>query len=82
MLFRSLIGMAPARGALHQLRAATDPEAGGGELYTPKWITSGPPIRRRIGSRFLDPESAGQLWEVSERETGVGFDVQNMVDES
>jgi len=77
-----IIGMTPARGALPQLRAATDPQAGGGELYTPKWITSGPPIRRRIGSRFLDPESAGQLWEVSERETGVGFDVQNMVDES
>jgi len=76
-----IIGMTPARGALPQLRAATDPQAGGGELYTPKWITSGPPIRRRIGSRFLDPESAGQLWEVSERETGVGFDVQNMVDE-
>ncbi len=77
-----IIGMAPARGALPQLRAATDPQAGGGELYTPKWITSGPPIRRRIGSRFLDPESAGQLWEVSERETGVEFDVERMVREA
>lgn len=77
-----IIGMTPARGALPQLRAATDPQAGGGELYTPKWIASGPPVRRRIGSRFLDPESAGQLWELSERETGVGFDVQRMVDES
>ncbi len=77
-----IIGMTPARGALPQLRAATDPQAGGGELYTPKWIASGPPVRRRIGSRFLDPESAGQLWEVSERETGVGFDVERMVNEA
>ena len=77
-----IIGMTPARGALPQLRAATDPQAGGGELYTPKWITSGPPVRRRIGSRFLDPESAGQLWEVSERETGVEFDVGRMVREA
>ena len=77
-----IVGMTPGRGALPQLRAATDPEAGGGELYTPKWITSGPPIRRRIGSRFLDPESAGQLWEVSELETGVEFDVEMMVREA
>ena len=76
-----IIGMAPARGALPQLRAATDTQAGGGELYTPRWISSGPPIRRRIGSRFLDPQSAETLWEVSERETGVEFDVARMVDE-
>ena len=77
-----IIGMTPARGALPQLRAATDAQAGGGELYTPKWIASGPPVRRRIGSRFLDPESAGQLWEVSERETSVEFDVERMVREA
>jgi NAD(P)-dependent dehydrogenase (short-subunit alcohol dehydrogenase family) len=76
------IGMTPARGALPQLRAATDPRAGGGELYTPRWIASGPPVRRRIGSRFLDPDAAGTLWELSERETGVDFDVEAMVNEA
>jgi NAD(P)-dependent dehydrogenase (short-subunit alcohol dehydrogenase family) len=76
------IGMTPTRGALPQLRAATDPQAGGGELYTPKWITSGPPVRRGIGSRFLDQDAAMTLWELSERETGVDFDVDAMVNEA
>lgn len=77
-----IIGMTPQRGALSQIRAATDPQAGGGELYTPRWISSGPPVRRRIGSRFLDQDDAGAMWELSERETGVEFDVEAMVNEA
>ncbi len=68
------IGMSPDRGALPQLRAATDPGADGGELYGPRWLTFGPPVRRPVLWR---PRSALQtLWEVSERETGERFDVQ------
>lgn len=74
-----VIGMSPARGALPQLRAATDPQAGGGELYAPKWITNGPPVRRSIGSGLLDSDELELLWKVSERETGVEFDVDKMV---
>ncbi len=76
------IGMAPKRGALSQLRAATDPEAGGGELYAPRWILNGPPVRRRIGSGLLDPEQLSELWEVSERETGIDFDVAGLVEDT
>jgi NAD(P)-dependent dehydrogenase (short-subunit alcohol dehydrogenase family) len=77
-----IIGMSPARGALSQLRAATDPQAGGGELYAPKWITAGPPVRRSIGSRFLDQGEAAALWDLSERETGIEFDVARLVNDS
>jgi NAD(P)-dependent dehydrogenase (short-subunit alcohol dehydrogenase family) len=76
------VGMDPARGALSQLRAATDPQAGGGELYAPRWVTSGPPVRRGIGSRLLDPDVLRTLWEVSERETGIDFDVTAMVEDA
>ncbi len=67
-------GMSPAYGALSQLRAATDPNAKGGQFYGPKWVNSGRPVRkpifRRVGNRGVD-----RLWEVSERETGVPMDL-------
>lgn len=76
------VGMDPARGALSQIRAATDPQAGGGELYAPRWITNGPPVRRGIGSGLLDPDELETLWDVSARETGVEFDVAKMVEDA
>jgi len=39
-------GMTPTQGALPLLRAATDPSAAGGALYTPRWVNWGPPVRR------------------------------------
>ncbi len=63
-------GMEPARGALSQLRAATDPEARGGEFYGPAWVNSGPPIRKPIIRRLGMEKAIATLWEVSERETG------------
>jgi hypothetical protein len=66
--------MPPERGALPQLRAATDPAARGGELYAPRWVNSGPPVRRPLMGRSVDRETSRSLWEVSERETGLVFD--------
>lgn len=68
-------GMPPSRGALPQLRAATDPQARGGELYTPRFINFGTPVRRPLLARARDQRAIDTLWEVSERETGISFDV-------
>jgi NAD(P)-dependent dehydrogenase (short-subunit alcohol dehydrogenase family) len=68
-------GMTPAQGALPHLRAATDPGAVGGALYTPRWVNWGPPVRRPLLRRTRDRDAMTTLWQVSERETGVTFDV-------
>lgn len=68
-------GMTPARGALSQLRAATDPAAQGGQLYAPRWVNFGPPVRRPLLGRSTNTRSIETLFEVSERETGVALDV-------
>jgi hypothetical protein len=67
------VGMTPARGALVILRAANDPEAVGGTLYTPRWVNTGPPVRRPLLRRSRDPVAIEALWVVSERETGVTY---------
>jgi NAD(P)-dependent dehydrogenase (short-subunit alcohol dehydrogenase family) len=67
-------GMSPARGALSQLRAATDPTARSGQFFGPRYINTGPPVRRPVLRIRLD-RSIEVLWEVSERETGEPFDV-------
>ncbi|HEX5936568.1 MAG TPA: oxidoreductase [Actinomycetota bacterium] len=69
-------GMSPAAGALSLLRAATDPTAVGGTLYTPRWVNSGPPVRRPLMGRSRDRAAMATLWDVSERETGITFDVE------
>lgn len=67
------IGMSPAEAALPQLRAATDPGAGGGEFYGPRYLVSGPPVRLPV-RRPGNAEAIRILWEVSERETGIVVD--------
>jgi NAD(P)-dependent dehydrogenase (short-subunit alcohol dehydrogenase family) len=69
-------GMPPARGALPLLRAATDPGAVGGALYTPRWVNWGPPVRRPLFGRARSRDAAATLWRVSEHETGVTFDIK------
>jgi NAD(P)-dependent dehydrogenase (short-subunit alcohol dehydrogenase family) len=69
-------GMTPAQGALPLLRAATDPGAVGGALYTPRWVNWGPPVRRPLLRRARDPDAMATLWAVSERETGIAFEVK------
>jgi NAD(P)-dependent dehydrogenase (short-subunit alcohol dehydrogenase family) len=68
-------GMSAADGALPQLRAATDPAAKGGELYGPRFVNSGPPVRRPIVRRLGMDKAIAALWEVSEGETGLPIDV-------
>lgn len=67
-------GMSPERGALPMLRAATDPAARGGEMYAPRFVNWGAPVRRPI----LRPGRAAAiaaLWTVSKRETGMSLGV-------
>src|SRR5918995_1266745 len=68
-------GMSPARGALALLRAATDPRAVGGAFYTPRWVNWGPPVRRPQFGRSRNRKAMATLWRVSERETGITFDL-------
>ena len=68
------IGSEPAEGALSQLRAATDPEVRGGELFGPRFVNRGAPVRRPLIRRRGVDEAIESLWHVSERETGVSFD--------
>lgn len=65
-------GMSAARGALPQLRAATDPAARGGEFYGPRWINSGKPVRLPIMRRNNDRDIQS-LFRVSEDLTGVAL---------
>ena len=68
-------GMSPARGALSQLRAATDPQARGGEFYGPLFVNNGPPVRKPLLRRFDLDGGIRRLWKVSEAETGLALDV-------
>jgi NAD(P)-dependent dehydrogenase (short-subunit alcohol dehydrogenase family) len=72
MLARS-VGMSPGQGALSQLRAATDPGAQGGEFYGPLFVNSGPPVRKPVLRRLGMSGAIEKLWQVSERETGLGL---------
>ncbi|WIY00902.1 oxidoreductase [Amycolatopsis mongoliensis] len=68
------IGMDTERGALSQLRAATDPRAVGGTMYGPRWSTVGAPVRRRLVRRG-DDQAIRLLWQVSRQLTGLDVDV-------
>jgi len=69
-------GMPAADGALSQLRAATDPAAKSGEFYGPRYVNSGPPVRKPIVRRLGMDDAIAALWKVSERETGIAVDVR------
>jgi NAD(P)-dependent dehydrogenase (short-subunit alcohol dehydrogenase family) len=69
------MGMDPDRGALSQLRAATDPRATGGSMYGPLFVTAGIPVRKPL-VRPGTEKAVRELWEVSERETGLRVDVR------
>ncbi|MDQ3715676.1 MAG: oxidoreductase [Actinomycetota bacterium] len=72
-------GMSPAQGVQPQLRAATDPKAKGGQLYAPRFVNNGAAVHRPLLGRSVASKPAQTLWAVSERETGVCFDVAALV---
>ncbi len=69
------IGMTAEQGAMPQIRAATDPDAKGGELYAPRFVNSGAAVRRPILRRPGLTKAIETLWTVSERETGLAMDL-------
>lgn len=73
----SWFGMSVPRGALSQLRAATEPGVRGGTLYGPLLAMAGRPVRRPL----VRPGSASavrRLFEVCERETGLSLDLSGV----
>lgn len=71
----SWFGMSVPRGALSQLRAATEPGVRGGSYYGPLLAIAGPPVRKPL----VRPGSAGavrRLLTVCEQETGLALDLR------
>lgn len=64
------------RGALSILRAATDPNAAGGEYYGPggPFQFTGDPTLLQSSPRAHDTEAQQRLWRASEKLTGVVYD--------
>ena len=67
----------PPDGALPSLYAATAPDVRGGEYFGPSGFAGciGPPGRARSSPRSKDMTVAKQLWEASEKLTGVRFSI-------
>jgi NAD(P)-dependent dehydrogenase (short-subunit alcohol dehydrogenase family) len=65
----------PPMGALPTLRAATDPQAGGGDYFGPSGLFEmrGYPIKVTAAPAAQNEVDAKRLWEVSEQLTGVSF---------
>lgn len=70
-----LVGATPLRGALPQLRAATDPAAPSGSLYGLRCVAFGAPVRIPRTARELDQAARHSLWDISEELTGIRFQV-------
>ncbi|MGH1503763.1 MAG: SDR family NAD(P)-dependent oxidoreductase [Acidimicrobiales bacterium] len=70
----ALTGMSVERGALSQLRAATDPDAPPGGLYGPLFGTNGPPVAKPLVRPGSDAAIAA-LWQVATAETNVDLEI-------
>ena len=70
-----LLAQGPEDGARPQLRAATDPDAQGGEFFGPDGLGQlrGAPKLVKPVARARDPELGRRLWEVSEQLTDVRY---------
>jgi NAD(P)-dependent dehydrogenase (short-subunit alcohol dehydrogenase family) len=66
------VGMEPSEGARPQIRAALDPEAKGGQFYSPRFGNNGAPVKHPI-LRTRNKTNIRKLWELSERETGISI---------
>ena len=67
--------MSADKGAMPQIRAATDSNATGGQLYAPRFVNVGAAVRRPILRRVGLTKAIANLWNVSERETGLAMDL-------
>ncbi|HSR45924.1 MAG TPA: oxidoreductase [Acidimicrobiia bacterium] len=67
-----------ARGALPQLRAATDPDAQTGTYYGPRRGLAGSATIVESSRRSHDENTARRLWEVSVDLTGAGYDFSSL----
>lgn len=74
-----VLGHEAALGALPQLRAGTDPSAEPGSLWRPRWVLRGAPVQGGIQGRLRKPSDLKKLWDVSEQELGITFDVPALV---
>jgi NAD(P)-dependent dehydrogenase (short-subunit alcohol dehydrogenase family) len=69
------LGQSADDGALPLLRAATDPDAKGGEFYGPRWLVRGRAVRETPSRRARRASDAWGLWTLSEQLTGVTPDL-------
>jgi NAD(P)-dependent dehydrogenase (short-subunit alcohol dehydrogenase family) len=63
------------RGAWPVVRAATDPDATGGEFYGPRRSVTGPPVLTTPVPQSADAAFGAEFWHLAEQATGVEFDV-------
>lgn len=77
-----LMAQSAGQGALSQLYAATVPDVRGGQLIGPdgKGERSGFPTVVHPSDTAMDPDLARHLWEVSEKLTGVRYELPVPVD--
>lgn len=70
-----LFGQSAAMGALPSLYAATAPDVASGDYYGPGGFQQigGYPVKVGCRRAARDPQTAAQLWDVSERLTGVKY---------
>jgi len=75
MPLAKLVIQSAARGAMPQIRAATDPMAQGGDFYGPDgWREiKGNPVKVEAAPQAHNEADANKLWEASEKLTGVKF---------
>lgn len=78
-LLRIFMAQSAAKGALPSTRAAIDPEVKGGDYYGPKGIfgieTRGSPALVTSNDKSHSLEDAKKLWDISEKLTGVAFEI-------
>ena len=74
-VLNTLAAQPAAMGALPSLRAATDPDARGGQYYGPRGLAerAGPPVVVQANDAANDAADARRLWQISEELTGVSF---------
>lgn len=69
----SFLLQSATEGAMPSMRAATDPQAHGGDFFGPAGLgtMSGPAVKQSSSQRSKDVAVAAQLWQVCEQLTGV-----------